>query len=711
MAYKIEKETGDIVISGWEQGIAPSPHKGLGNIQSANISTESGEIMCSFERILQSQQVTTATGTFTAFATDTLTYSLGGVTLKAGIWIQIGISSISGLSNSMKLYVNNVNGSLVQFQAAYQGSIFTGMGLTGTATFSILTNMGNPIASATEKYSNGTSFQYRYYILDSNGFVWVNDTALSISGGTWILPDANSLNANGTAASGIAVLNGWLLAFTGNQIQCKPTVLLGAAGQPTGAPGWTAFSPGSMTSLFNSPNPHFAYVGSQGKCYYTDGNFIGSIFPNSSLLSITAPNIQSYCIYTASTSTGTVIDVIGGSLPTVATSATIRIPAFFFSSGAIPSALTLGTVYYISMLPNSATFQVFTALTGGSGPLTIDDGTGTQYFNTFYPISAGGGATITFTPERLDLPFYETAQSITEVGNLVIVGATSNVLYPWDQVSVLPNNLIFLPERNCVHLLTVNNVALAFSGTNGNIYVTNGSSASPVISVPDYCAGIPGTPSSYIEPSFAWGGVMYVRGRVYFSIIDQTVSKAGNCGGIWSFIPTQNFYIQQDAGISLRQENQSSYGTYSGVSNVLLASQDQTPKSPQYWSGWQATFPSPLSFGIDFTDTKPGTSALIETDLIPTGTMLDKKTFMRLEYKLSSPLANGETVSMGYRQNSTDAYVSMGSAVTESATGISGYFPMTFEKGQWVQFQASLNPLNNSSSSFVRLKEMRIKSK
>jgi hypothetical protein len=43
LSYRYEKSTGDIVIEGWENGISPSPHKGLANLQNVNISTETGE--------------------------------------------------------------------------------------------------------------------------------------------------------------------------------------------------------------------------------------------------------------------------------------------------------------------------------------------------------------------------------------------------------------------------------------------------------------------------------------------------------------------------------------------------------------------------------------------------------------------------------------------------------------------------------------------
>ena len=38
MSYQIDPQTGDIVISGFENGIGASPHKGLANLQNESIS-------------------------------------------------------------------------------------------------------------------------------------------------------------------------------------------------------------------------------------------------------------------------------------------------------------------------------------------------------------------------------------------------------------------------------------------------------------------------------------------------------------------------------------------------------------------------------------------------------------------------------------------------------------------------------------------------
>lgn len=708
MSYHFEK-SGDLVIDGWEKGIQPSPHLGIANLQSVNVSTETGEVMCNFSRIRQSQTIGSGTLTTTAGSSSFQIGSHTG-TFLVGQWITINTSTITELVVGTKYYIlSSINPAVFLLSTGYSNNITDEITSTagGTCTYTISYVIGTALSSATEIYTaNDTTTQFRYYILDSNGLIWVSDSYTgSVSSVTlpkWYLPNTTAVGG----ASGIAVLNGWLFAFN-NKIQAKPTVSLDS--------GFVNFS-GGTTMTIDSSNPHFAFVGHQGKLYYTDGNYIGSIFPNTSLLSGVV-NIQSYAKYTTSTTTGTISTLIGGSIPTVNTAGTAaRIPCYFFATGAgaqPATALTTGTTYYIDYtVGNSAagTFKVYAALTGGSA-LDITTGqVGTQYFNTFYPISGSGGGldSMTFTPQRLNLPFYETAQCIAEISNQILIGCSSNVVYPWNQIDPTPGDLIFLPESNVSSIVTVNNMGYIFAGFKGNIYISNGSAASLILTIPDYCAGIAGSPSTYIEPYFVWGGTMYLRGRVYFSVLDQTASKTGNCGGIWSFTPTQNMFFGEDVGISLRMDNQASYGTYNGYSTVLLPSQNQKAISPQYWNAWQSTA-SGTTFGIDFTNTTTFNPAIIETDLIPIGTMLNKATQKQIEFKLAAPLTVGESVAISFRQNSTDAFTVCTGLVSEGTNIISGYFPANFEKGQWLQLQVTLTPMTDSTSSFVRLKEIRIR--
>jgi hypothetical protein len=704
MAYKIDK-AGQITIDGWEKGIAPSPHSGIANIQNANISTEQGEVMASFGRVQQTQTNNTTTMNLGALSSTTV---FSGDGLQAGMWITTIISGISGISNATKYYVLSSSGTTITLSATYNGVGLTGLGLTGACSYTITTNMKTPVSSATETYFYSGSIYHRYYLLavDSialTGDVWVNDSRDTIG---WRLPTTVGLGATAVLpGTSISVHNGWLFWFNGTRINCKSTSLLDSA--------WTPFAGLTMT---NSNVPHFS-ISSHSGLQYTDGNYIGRIYPNTGTL-LDGINVQSYASYTASGGTGTA-SVISGAYPIIPNS-TLRIPVVFFTAGALPtqiSALGAGAVAYILSDPsgNGNQFSVYAAATGGS-PLTdlVTGAVGTQYYNTFYPLSSGvgfGTSIIDISPQRLNMSSNEIAQYMSEVGQNIIIGCASNSLYSWNQIDEKPSDLVPLSESNVQDMITVNNVAYIFAGNKGNIYVTNGGNASAVISVPDYCAGIAGTPSTYIEPYFSWGDAMYLRGRIYFSIQDQRSGKAGNCGGIWSFVPVQSQFINQDIGASLRLENQSSYGSYNGVSTILIPSQEQNAVAPQYWNGWRNSYSDGSStlFGIDGTSTHPVGTTIIETDLIPTGTALDKKTFSQIEYKLSSPLVAGETVAISYRQNSTDAWTSCGTAIEESTTPLSGYFPVNFEKGQWLQLQITLTPLATTASSFCRLKEIIIR--
>lgn len=555
----------------------------------------------------------------------------------------------------------------------------------GTATFIITYPLGQPYQSATETYHDSNYVtQYRYYILDSSGNIWCHDTTTLVN---WDTPQWFFIGNVGSGASGLAVYNGWLFVTNGVQTLWKLTVLLG-----------NAFSNSTNISSLFGFAPRVSVVGHNATLFVSDGNTVATWFADTTLVSGFS-NIQSYGQYTAVSIIATLVDLISGNAPSVGVAAD-RIPAMFYTNGTLPSAINTATIYYIDYIPGTPdTFKVFSAASGGSALDLQTGATGKQYFNTFDATTSAGQTMLNFSFQNLFLPTYEQITSMAELGGQMVIGGIKNALYLWDEISAQYSSIIFLPENGTAQLITVNNTVYAFTGNKGNIYITNGSAASPVISVPDYCAGIPGTPLTYIEPYFTWGAAMYVRGRVFFSILDQTSTKAGNCGGIWSFIPTQNFFIGNDTGLSLRLENQNSYGTYSGVATVLLPSQNQLAIAPQYWSGWYSDVTAPV-YGIDFTGTLAQV-AMIETDLIPTGTLLDKRTFSQIEYKLAAPLLSGDSVAINYRKTPVDAWTSCGTLKTESNVGLSGYYSANFQDTQWVQLQVVMTPGN--PSSFIRM--------
>ncbi len=173
----------------------------------------------------------------------------------------------------------------------------------------------------------------------------------------------------------------------------------------------------------------------------------------------------------------------------------------------------------------------------------------------------------------------------------------------------------------------------------------------------------------------------------------------------------QNFSYGDGNGIQLRLENQNSYGTYSGVATILVANEQQNAIGPQYWASWQNSYSEATStlFGIDQSDTVPVTTFVIETDLTPTGTFLNKRTFEQTEFKLTTPLVADESVALYWRVNSTDAWTAYTTQVNESANIISGFYKQNFQKGQWLQIRAVITTNNLSTSSFGRFKEIRVR--
>ena len=717
MAYRSEKETGDIVIDGWEKGTAPSPLQGIANLQGVNIQTEMGEVMCSYNRAQQSQVGDTVTS-LTAIQLSSSILSSSSPIIN-GSWITVTNAGTTGISNG-DYYIQNSNGvapigSATEFQisSTYNGSVSSGFS-AGTITFNLKRIMSTPVQAATEQYLSSNVTQYRYYILDIQGLVWVYDTGVVNTPVVgllhWFLPDPSILAPNNNAG-GIAVMQGYVHVFVENTIYVKESVLLGV--HSLGSVGWDTMTQGLNTGI-GSTNSHYAVVTQNNTLTYCDGAFVGTIQSASNSGSAATAPIWSYGQYTFSGTNLYIGSLFGGGLPLVGSTIT------FTTTGTLPTGVSANTRYYVTGVTlNTNPITITISAKVGGVSISLADGSGIQYFNTYDPVVS---STYIFSPQALSLPFSAVAKTICEIGNTLVIGTQSNVLYFWDEYSPLPSGFIPLPENNVQWMINVNNMAYMGVGYKGNIYLTNGNTASAAISVPDYCAGIPGNPTSYIEPYFVWGGATYIRGRVYFSIQDQTASKAGNCGGIWSFLPTQNLFAGQDVGLSLRLEAQNSYGSYNGVANVIIPSQTQNAIGAQYWSAWTSSVSSP-TYGIDFSDTVPvstfsggsGTTpfsgiTVIESDAIPVGTLLNKKSFSQVEYKLSTPLVSGEAVGINYRGNMTDAWLPLTLTQQETGNPLSGVFTPSngMQNLQWVQLQVVLSS-TTSNPSFTRLKELRLR--
>lgn len=631
MAHKFDPKKGEIIISGWEKGIAPSPTAGLGDLKCGNISTELGEISVNFARTRQDNAHVT-TGTFTVTnGSNVLTYP--GAQLKNGTWVLLSASTATGFTSGNYYFVMTdfgVGATSYQLSATFNGSFITPSS-SGTLTFNTL-NIATPIDYAVEQTT--TYDAYRYYILDANGIVWVSGAA-GVPGAAgritpttiWsaISPGGSSTNTIGNNCTGIApvyattngVINGFYLFGFGD-----PS---GGGGNgikyihnPAAGGTWTAFKDTKYSGGFS----HRAILANDQVAYFCDGPTIG-------------------CIYQP------------------------------FPGTPFNPAGSQGTDY--------------------------------EFVDPLYYLNPTDAAT-------------RIAQIPNGGGVGLVVGGLQNNLYTYPSAkSSAANtgqqtNILWMPEANTQYLLATNNFVLIFCGSKGNVYLTNGSTVVPILSVPDY---IPGSANFVQEPYFSWGGAMYLRGRVWFSIQDSTSTHTGNCGGIWSFVPNFGSFPQQDVGVSIHLENRSATGTlnsdaYNGYAPVIFSGQDTQAQGgvnnnvdgAQYVAAWAQGTTS-----IDFSNTTPYAdgSTLIETDFIPVGTLYQKTTFRQIECAFAAKLVAGESVTVNYRTDLEQPFISAGTMINESSNPLAWITDkLAFEQAQTLQLQIILTS-TASNPSYCRL--------
>lgn len=233
MAYRIEKnkETGypEIIIDGFENGIADSPHEGLSDIRNSNITSIPGESMVNYSTVAMSVPLTVSAASFTATASnDTVTWTSSG-TMYNGTAIQLNTTSAGGTSTGIVYYIGNVSGNTFQLFTTIDGiSGFvagTPLNITtdGSGTFSTYT-LGNPTHSSID-YSNtfvSSTFGFRQaasYIIDAKNQVWLLVPNNIIGYPQNVLLFTGNIGSTvGTGVNSIAIWKGYLFVFRHNEI-------------------------------------------------------------------------------------------------------------------------------------------------------------------------------------------------------------------------------------------------------------------------------------------------------------------------------------------------------------------------------------------------------------------------------------------------------------------------------------------------------------
>lgn len=279
MAYTVDPTNGDIVISGFNQGIGASPYAGLTDMKSVGIESIAGEASVAFStKKISSPNVGTVSVTSSG---SNLIHFSGATGLEDGMAIVFSQSSIANVTVGNVYYTKNVSGS-----PPTATNLYTDIGLTnqlsisanGTGTFSVF-HMTNP------RYFVSDSAPH-YFLVDDSGNVWTN--YYTTTSGYWTFA-GNGTATNGLSSgshhtddslgNGLVIYNSvnagsitsYLFVFSGSSIDYLPI-----QATFTWHYGW---NPATGTQNNNSPyliapngfdGSHQAIVGPDGNMFFCD---------------------------------------------------------------------------------------------------------------------------------------------------------------------------------------------------------------------------------------------------------------------------------------------------------------------------------------------------------------------------------------------------------------------------------------------------------
>jgi len=769
MAYRLEKNKNgqeDIVIDGWEKGIAPSPFKGIANIRNFNIKYYEGVAYVNYKRkaatINNSAGVSSQAFTVSVATPAIFTSASHGLIAGETITLETTGALPTGLSTGITYYVISAGLSATEFELSLTrggSAINTSGSQSGIHTFRVVT--GKPL------YDTKSPAGVIYFVDDARNIykqTAANGSIFQHLTGNFDQP-----------ITGIQYWNDYLFVM----------------GQSGGTGRFEICGTGAGDSTITSSNWNTA-----------------ADVPVTCTITIATPGVVS------ATGHGLIVGQ------------QVR----FQTTGALPTGLVAGTRYFVSSAGLTADeFQVSSSYANaiaGTSINTSGSQSGTQTFTTIYgtwPIRNDANISFTTTPQVGDtsgtistcVDGTNTTQAVwnspTGVYNLQINfanGRTQTVVANFTQGSPY---VTWFPALNDIAddashdtywggtlaNTLFNNASLNhpsdIAQNTGDFYFGNGSMLGAmtlninqrfnkndfktftfyanILSLPTYEEVVDMTelrdqlivqgqyyiyPWDFVNPFWNTPVPLDEEINKSINILNNIYIFAGNKGNIYisngysisrfAKLPDyvagvidpawiiggvmqhrQKLYFQatafnSDSGsvifggyfsldldtAALNMENQYSGGLApTGIDGggFLIDVSDQTIKYDKYYSAYGATVTT-----IEYNDTDLYTDdeAMIETDLIPIGTFLQPRTFSSIEFKLDRPMATGDSIAVYARNSLTANYTLIGTTTTTLLADCFQQIP--FEKWQWAQFKILVSCNTDAAiSSFVPIREIRIR--
>jgi hypothetical protein len=286
MAWNITKNkiTGksELVINGFEQGIADSPFEGIADIRNYNITSSPKQASVEFAMAGVTLPPTGFTTTaFTAVA-GTNVFTTASVTgFYAGMGLTINTFSGTGLTNGITYYVGSISGTTFKLYVGMDIQDEVDVTGDGSGTFTVQT-FGTPsdfVSAVSNTFIDPTGENVKHtFIMTLDGLVWYLTALPSTrSGGTrprntlQFLGNLVHSTAGTLTQTGIVVFKGYLIVFEGSDTDYLPITAVNSNVNP--AASWVYSWQTTVTSFVG----HRAIAATDDAVYFCNDDSVGSI--------------------------------------------------------------------------------------------------------------------------------------------------------------------------------------------------------------------------------------------------------------------------------------------------------------------------------------------------------------------------------------------------------------------------------------------------
>ena len=287
----------------------------------------------------------------------------------------------------------------------------------------------------------------------------------------------------------------------------------------------------------------------------------------------------------------------------------------------------------------------------------ISNGTNVKYMSGFTPTASGVAPTVTLSTTGWSLPGSYTngagtvtsTQLITtmvEYGRNLLVGTDAGNIYQWDRADTQLTDVPFKFSAGRINqMITKENRIYITSGNRGNVYIGDGTNFQKMVKL-KWRQRRPYTSTTSLKANAI---ALSPNGTLLIGTSTETDSFPSN-----SMHGIHEVLLQPDKNGNYPTcfKNTISTGN-TGTSQALYIGFIATSNGTTY-IGWQ----DGTTYGFDQVGGTGGiyTSATAETPLYQIGTRLDQITLNHLEFKLTTPLISGQSISLQFRKNLTDTY-------------------------------------------------------